>query len=100
MCITPIPACDITDIGVVHDVSSFEQYFAPTRWLYEKSSKLVHDRCIAKRGNGEDDPTTEGNPTGILQCHLYDVPFRPIGNLRPRRCAERGEHTQALKNMW
>ena len=49
MGITPIPACDIADIGVVHDVSSFEQYFAPTCWLYEKSSEQVHDRCIAKR---------------------------------------------------
>ena len=37
------------DIGVVHDVSSFEQYFAPTCWLYEKSSEQVRDRCIDKR---------------------------------------------------
>ena len=37
MGITPIPACDLQDIGVVYDVSSFEHYFAPTCWLYEKS---------------------------------------------------------------
>ena len=49
MGITPIPACDIRDVGVIHDVSSFEQYFAPTCWLYEKSSELIHERCIAKR---------------------------------------------------
>ena len=49
MGITPIPACDILDIGTIHDVASFEQYFAPTCWLYEKSSELVHERCVAKR---------------------------------------------------
>ena len=49
MGITPIPACDLLDVGTVHDVSSFEQHFAPTCWLYEKSSELVHERCVAKR---------------------------------------------------
>ena len=49
MGVTPIPACDILDVGTIHDVSSFEQYFAPTCWLYEKSSELVHERCVAKR---------------------------------------------------
>ena len=49
MGITPIPACDILDVGAIHDVGSFEQCFAPTCWLYEKSSELVHERCVAKR---------------------------------------------------
>ena len=49
MGITPNPACDILDVGTIHDVASFEQYFAPTCWLYEKSSELVHERCVAKR---------------------------------------------------
>ena len=49
MGITPIPACDLLDVGPIYDVSSFEQYFAPTCWLYEKSSELVHERCVAKR---------------------------------------------------
>ena len=47
MGLTPIP--DVQDVGVVHDLLSFEQYFAPTCWLYEKSSELVHERCVAKR---------------------------------------------------
>ena len=49
MGITPIPACDLQDVGVIYDVQSFELYYAPTCWLYEKSSELVHERCIAKR---------------------------------------------------
>ena len=49
MGITPIPACELHDVGVVHDVPSFEQYFAPTCWLYEKSTELVHEKCVAKR---------------------------------------------------
>ena len=36
MGLTPIPACDIVDIGNIHDVNSFEQYFAPTCWLLRK----------------------------------------------------------------
>ena len=46
MGITPISACDIHDVGVVHDVHSFELYYAPTCWLYEKSSELVHERAL------------------------------------------------------
>ena len=49
MGLTPIPACDILDIGFIHDITSFEQYFAPTRWLYEKGSDLTHERCVMKR---------------------------------------------------
>ena len=49
MGLTPIPACDILDIGLIHDVTSFEQYFAPTCWLYEKGSDLIHERCVLKR---------------------------------------------------
>ena len=49
MGLTPIPACDIMDIGDIHDVSSFEQYFAPTHWLYAKGSDQIHDRCVEKR---------------------------------------------------
>ena len=49
MGITPIPACDILDIGPIHDVKSFEQCFAPTCWLYEKGTDLTHERCVAKK---------------------------------------------------
>ena len=38
MGLTPSPACDLMDIGDIHDVKSFEQYFAPTQWLYAKGS--------------------------------------------------------------
>ena len=31
--LTPIPACDLLDIGSIHDVGSFDLYFAPTQWL-------------------------------------------------------------------
>ena len=49
MGLTPIPACDLIDIGDIHDVSSFEQYFAPTQWLYAKGSDQIHERCVKKR---------------------------------------------------
>ena len=49
MGLTPIPACDILDIGEIHDVNSFEQYFAPTQWLYAKGSDQIHERCVKKR---------------------------------------------------
>ena len=47
--LTPIPACDILDIGTIHDVTSFEQYFAPTCWLYAKGTDQIHERCTKKR---------------------------------------------------
>ena len=49
MGLTPLPACDILDIGDVHDVRSFDQYFAPTQWLYAKGSSQIHERCVKKR---------------------------------------------------
>ena len=50
MGLTPIPACDLLDIGDIHDVSSFEQYsnFATTQWLYAKGSDQIHERCVKK----------------------------------------------------
>ena len=33
----------------IHDIKSFEQYFAPTCWLYEKGTDLIHERCVMKR---------------------------------------------------
>ena len=47
--LTPIPACDLIDIGSIHDVGSFDLFFAPTHWLYAKGLDQIHDRCVKKR---------------------------------------------------
>ena len=52
MGLTPIPACDILDIGTIHDVSSFEQYFAPTHWLYTRSSNQIREWCEERDPTG------------------------------------------------
>ena len=65
MGLTPIPACDLMDIGDIHDVKSFEQYFAPTHWLCAKGSDQIHERCVKKRT----DPNAareKRNPTGPI----------------------------------
>ena len=49
MGLTPIPACDVMDIGDIHDEKSFDQCFAPTQWLYAKGSDQIHEWCIQKR---------------------------------------------------
>ena len=47
--LTPIPACDIMDIGNIHDVGSFDSYFAPTQWIYARGTDKIRERCIKKR---------------------------------------------------
>ena len=47
--LTSIPACDLLDIGSIHDVGSFDLYFAPTQWLYARGADQIQDRCVKKR---------------------------------------------------
>ena len=83
MGLTPIPACDIIDIGNIHDVNSFEQYFAPTQWLYAKGSDQIHERCEKEDrlplGICPNAVCTEGNSTGPISGDLYDVSLSYMG---------------------
>ena len=37
------------DVGDIHGVASFDNHFAPTQWIYERSTEQIHERCDKKR---------------------------------------------------
>ena len=72
MGLTPIPACDILDIGDIHDVNSFEQYFACTHAMVICKGLRPDSRAVCEK---EDRFSTginftaareKRNPTGPL----------------------------------
>ena len=60
--LTSIPACDLMDIGSIHGVGSFDQYYAPTQWIYAKgtdrqayrhttpASSMIQERIVGDIG--------------------------------------------------
>ena len=101
---TPISACSIHDVGEVYDVKSFETYFAPTCWLYEKSSDLVHERCINKHTDFPLEMVRmTPSPKEIPQmCYNVTYMLFPSANweAKAKKLRRKGGTFQFLTNMW
>ena len=91
---TPIPECDLMDTGTIHDVGSFDLYYAPTHWLYSKGSDQIHDRCVKKRTDFPLESVRMPNVRKEIPQIMYEVTYMTFPSAtwesKPKRSSRKG----------